>query len=445
MKRDIYNSLIQWKLSNIRKPLILRGARQTGKTYILKEFGQNEYRNVHYFNFEENPEFAHFFEQNLDPKRILSDLSIYCKQTIKPKNDLIIFDEIQVSNKALNSLKYFCENANEYHIVSAGSLLGIKLSSPGSFPVGKVNFLNLFPLTFFEFLDAINQSEYRQMLENVNSFAPLAVAFHQNLIRNLCKYYFVGGMPEAVKHYAATTNCTEVRQIQKDIIDSYTLDFTKHAPVHDIPKLTLIWDAIPAQLAKDNKKFIFSSLKQGARAREYENALIWLNDTGLIYKVTAIENSRFPLQLHAIKTCFKIYYLDIGLLGAMAKTIIETMVQGTRLFNGYKGSFVENYIAQQLSALMDQNMYYWRSKNAKAEVDFLCEINGQIYPLEVKAGINPKSRSLKSYADKFSPPHLLRTTLLNFKQDGNICNIPLYAISLLPKLLQCNGCNGVRS
>ncbi|MBL7072716.1 MAG: ATP-binding protein [Candidatus Omnitrophica bacterium] len=436
MKRDIYNSLVQWKSSKIRKPLILRGARQTGKTYILREFGRNEYRNVHYFNFEENPELAHFFESNLDPKRILSELSVYCKRAIKPADDLIIFDEIQVSNKALNSLKYFCENANEYHIASAGSLLGIKLSSPGSFPVGKVNFLNLFPLTFFEFLDAINKSEYRQMLENVNSFTPLAVAFHQDLIRILCKYYFTGGMPEAVKHYAATTNYTEVRQIQKDIVDSYLLDFTKHAPVHDIPKLTLIWDSIPAQLAKDNKKFIFSSLKQGARAREYENALIWLDDTGLIYKVTAIENSRFPLKQYAIKTCFKVYYLDIGLLGAMFKTPIEITVQSTCLFNEYKGSFVENYVAQQLTTAMDQNMYYWRSKNAKAEVDFLCEINGQIYPLEVKAGINPKSKSLRSYADKFSPSCLMRTTLLNFKQDGDICNIPLYAISILPKLFQ---------
>ncbi|MCK5450808.1 MAG: ATP-binding protein [Candidatus Omnitrophica bacterium] len=436
MKRDIYNNLIKWKSSEIRKPLILRGARQTGKTYILKEFGQNEYENVHYFNFEENPELAHFFERDLDPKRILSDLSVYCKQTIKAENDLIIFDEIQVSNKALNSLKYFCESANEYHIASAGSLLGIKLSSPGSFPVGKVNFLNLFPLTFFEFLDAINESRYRKILENITSFDSLQQAFHEDLIRILCKYYFIGGMPEVVKHYANTSNYTEVRQLQKDIIDSYILDFTKHAPVHDIPKLSLIWDSIPSHLAKDNKKFIFSSLKQGARAREYENALIWLNDTGLIYKVTAIENSQFPLKQYAIRTCFKIYYLDIGLLGAMVKIPIEATIQNVRLFNEYKGSFVENYVVQQLTAIMNQNMYYWRSKNAKAEVDFLSEINGQIYPLEAKAGINPKSRSLKSYADKFSPPCLIRTTLLNFKKNGNIRNIPLYAISLLPKLIQ---------
>ncbi|MFH1847102.1 MAG: AAA family ATPase [Candidatus Omnitrophota bacterium] len=436
MKRDIYNNLIEWKSSKIRKPLILRGARQTGKTYILKEFGQNEYQNVHYFNFEENPKLTDFFERDLDPKRILSDLSVYCKQAIKPTHDLIFFDEIQVSNKALNSLKYFCENANEYHIASAGSLLGIKLSSPGSFPVGKVNFLNLFPLTFFEFLNAINESRYRQILENITTFDSLQLPFHEDLVRLLCKYYFIGGMPEAVKHYAASTNCTEVRQIQKDIIDSYILDFTKHAPLHDIPKLTLIWDSIPAQLAKDNKKFIFSSLRQGARAREYENALIWLDDTGLIYKVTAIENSQFPLKQYAIKTCFKIYALDIGLLGAMTNIPIETAIQGTSLFNNYKGSFVENYVAQQLTALLNQNIYYWRSENAKAEIDFLCEINGQIYPLEVKAGINPKSKSLKSYADKFSPPCLIRTTLLNFKQNGDIRNIPLYAISLLPKLIQ---------
>ncbi|MBU1128509.1 MAG: ATP-binding protein [Candidatus Omnitrophica bacterium] len=435
MKRDIYNKLVAWKSSNLRKPLILRGARQSGKTYILKEFGQNEYRDVHYFNFEENPELAHFFDRDLDPKRILSDLSLYCKQTIKPGEDLIIFDEIQVSNKALNSLKYFCENANEYHITSAGSLLGIKLSSPGSFPVGKVNFLNIFPLTFFEFLDATGESEFRQLLERSTTFNSLETPFHEDLIRILCKYYFVGGMPEAVKHYAATANLQEVRQIQKEIIDSYILDFSKHAPTHDIPKLSLIWDSIPAQLSKDNKKFLFSSLKQGARAREYENALSWLDDTGLIHKVTAIEHSGFPLKQYAIKSCFKLYYLDIGLLGAMAKIPAEITIQGNHLFNEYKGAFVENYVAQQLTATMDQSMYYWRSKNAKAEVDFLCEINGQVYPLEVKAGVNPKSKSLRSYAEKFSPPRLARTTLLNFKENGDIRNIPLYAIFLLPKLI----------
>ncbi len=436
MKRDIYNKLIKWKVSNIRKPLILRGARQTGKTYILKEFGRREYQNVHYFNFEENPEILHFFKQNLDPKRILADLALYRKQTIAPEKDLIIFDEIQNSNQALTSLKYFCEEANEYHVVSAGSLLGMKLSTPGSFPVGKVNFLNIFPLTFFEFLDAINESKYRQMLENIKTFDPLPVPFHEELIRILRKYYFVGGMPEAVKHYAASLNYAEVRQIQKDIIISYVLDFAKHTPVYDIPKLTLIWDSIPAQLAKDNKKFIYSSLKSGARAREYENALSWLDDVGLIYRVSAIENSQLPLTQYAIKTCFKVYCLDVGLLGALAKISEDMIVRGNLLFNEYKGAFVENYVAQQLTAVLGREMYYWRSKNAKAEVDFLCEINANIYPLEVKAGVNPKSKSLKAYADRFNPPNLVRTTLLNLKRDGAVCNIPLYAITLFPQLIQ---------
>ena len=291
MKRDAYQGLLSWKASDRRKPLLLRGARQTGKTYLLQEFGKNEYEQVHYFNFEERPQLGQFFEKNLDPKRILSDLAIYTKSEIHPDRDLIIFDEIQTSNAALNLLKYFQEKAPSYHLAAAGSLLGVKLSSPGSFPVGKVNFLNLHPLTFLEFLEALGESRYRKVLEETVDLVPFAEPFHEELIDLLHQYYFVGGMPEAVKCYAEKRNPEEVRQIHHEVIDSYVLDFAKHAPASDIPKLTLIWNSLPAHLARENRKFIFWAVKKGARAREYENALVWLEDAELIYRSCAVQKS----------------------------------------------------------------------------------------------------------------------------------------------------------
>ncbi|MBW1911257.1 MAG: ATP-binding protein, partial [Deltaproteobacteria bacterium] len=370
-----------------------------------------------------------------NPERILSELSIYMNLEIHPEADLIVFDEIQVSNRALNSLKYFAEQKNDVHIAAAGSLLGVKLSGHGSFPVGKVNFLHLYPMTFMEFLDAMGESRYRKLIENVEALVPLVEAFHSRLVDLLRRYYFVGGMPEAVKHFAETGNGWEAREIQEGIIKSYVFDFAKHAPAADIPKLTLIWDSIPKHLARENKKFVFSAIKKGARARAYENALIWLDDTGLIHRASAVETDKHPLMHYADTGCFKAYALDVGLLGAMARSSVELLVQGERLFNEYEGAFVENYVAQQLVSHFHQPLYYWRSKGGKAELDFLCEFEGKICPLEVKAGINPKSKSLKSYDLQFQPALLARTNLLNFKKDGKICNLPLYAISQLPGLV----------
>lgn len=432
MKRDTYQGLLAWKASERRKPLLLKGARQTGKTYLLKEFGKQEYEQVHYFNFEEVSQLGQFFEKNLDPKRILSDLAIYSKVHIRPQKDLIIFDEIQTSNAALNSLKYFQEQAPEYHLAAAGSLLGVKLSSPGSFPVGKVNFLDLHPLTFLEFLDALGESRYRKVLEETRDIVPYAKPFHQDLIDLLHQYYFVGGMPEAVNCFAQKRDPEEVRQIQREVIDSYVLDFAKHAPTSDIPKLTLIWDSLPAHLARENRKFIFSTLKKGARAREYENALVWLKDAGLIYRASAVQKSQFPLKHYADRSCFKVYMLDVGLLGAMARTPTTAIVERYRLFEEYKGALAENYVAQELIAFGGgEELYYWRSVGGKAEIDFLIELEDHIYPLEVKSGANPRSRSLGSYASQFAPDWLLRSNLLNLKRDAKICNLPLYAISLL--------------
>ena len=435
MKRDIYPKLLQWKASSRRKPLLLQGARQTGKTFILKEFGRSEYRNTIYCNFEENSGLDRLFQNDLNPDRILADLAIYLNLEIRPESDLVIFDEIQISNRALNSLKYFAEQQADVHMVAAGSLLGVKMSGPGSFPVGKVNFLHLYPMTFLEFLVAMKESRYRKLLENADPSVPLTEAFHIHLIDLLRHYYFVGGMPEAVKHFAANGNSRDIREIQQEIVKSYILDFAKHAPPADIPKLTRIWDSIPMYLARENKKFVFSALKKGARGREYESALTWLEDAGLILRANAVSTAKHPLKHYAETSSFKVYALDVGLLGAIAGSPVELLVQGKRLFNEYEGAFVENYVAQQLVSHFQHPLYYWRSSGGKAEVDFLCEFADQICPLEVKAGINPKSKSLKSYELQFKPSRLMRTNLLNFKKDGKIGNLPLYAVSQLVRVM----------
>jgi len=417
MKRDIYQKLLEWKSSPRRKPLLLKGARQVGKTYILKKFGKQEYAHVAYLNFEEEPLLDDFFKQNLNPEKIIRNLSIYLKHDIKPETDLIIFDEVQASNNALNSLKYFNEQENEYHIAAAGSLLGIKLSKPKSFPVGKVNFMYLYPLTFLEFLDAVNQSELRQLIENTTEFKPYPQLFHRELIDLLRTYYFIGGMPEVVRYFSDTNDFLKVREIQKEIINSYVLDFAKHASAQDIPKLSLIWESIPVHLGKENKKFLFSALKKSARAREYENALKWLEDTGLIIRVNLIKSPKIPLTAYSDNSIFKIYALDIGLLGALSRISPEILTQGNQLFQEFKGAFVENYVAQQLTSHNETELYYWKS-NGTAEIDFICAHKNGIFPLEAKAGISPTSKSLLFYDKKYNPNILSRATLLNLKHDG---------------------------
>lgn len=434
MKRDIYKKLKEWKSSPRRKPLVLRGARQVGKTYIIKKFGEQEYEYVAYFNFEEDPDLDDLFKTNLKPAKIIENLSIYTKNKLQPTKHLIIFDEIQASNNALNALKYFNEEANEYHIISAGSLLGIKLSKPKSFPVGKVNFLNMYSLSFLEFLDAFQQKELRELIENTNELNPYPAPFHNELLDLLRIYYFIGGMPEAVKYYLETKDLSEVREVQKEIINSYVLDFAKHAKSSDIPKLTHIWDNIPSQLGKENKKFIFSAIKKSARAREYENALQWLEDTGLIIRVNLTKAGRIPLDGYADRSSFKVYVLDVGLLSAMANIPPIIVTKGDQLFREYKGAFVENYVVQQLTTHYETNLYYWKSSGI-AEVDFILEYSNSIYPLEVKSGINPRSKSMNIYKEKYHPEYFSRTTLLNLKNDGKVINIPLYAVALFPRII----------
>ena len=436
MNRNIYQSLKEWKSETNRKPLILEGARQTGKTYILKEFGKKEFENLIYCNFEEDNQLKKFFKDNLKPQKIIEALSLYFDRPILPEKDLIFFDEIQESNQALNALKYFNEDAPEYAVVAAGSLLGVKMSVPKSFPVGKVTLLNLYPMTFPEFLDAVGKTRYRQMLETLAIVEPLPEPIHKELCELLKAYYFVGGMPEAIAEYSDRNSFERVRVIQNNIIRAYTLDFSKHAPTSDIPKLSMIWDSIPLHLARENKKFIFSALAGGARAREYENALQWLMDAGLIHKVRAVDRVEQPLAGFVDHVAFKIYLLDVGLLGALARIPPDIMIKDNDFFSTYHGAFVENYVAQQLIASGRPILYYWRSDSRQAEVDFLIESDMKVLPLEVKAGINPKSKSLLSYRDRYHPSLLLRSTLLNLLQNNDILNIPLYAVCQLDNFLK---------
>jgi len=434
VKRAIYASLVEWKSSPGRKPLLMRGARQTGKTYILQELGANEYEGVAYLNLEENPDLADFFARDLEPRRIISNLSLYLGWEIRPARDLIILDEIQASNSALNALKYFHEQANEYHVAAAGSLLGLKLSKPKSFPVGQVNFRELYPMTFLEFLEATGKPNLKTLIETTQGFTPYPAPFHEDLLECLRWYFFVGGMPEAVSAHARSAGPAEVREIQRDILSSYVLDFSKHAPTSDIPKLSLVWESIPAQLARENKKFIFSAIRKTARAREYENALQWLVDAGLIYKSYRVPTAKCPLSGYMDRSAFKVFALDVGLLGSLARIPPNVLVRGDAIFREYAGAFVESYVAQHLRSAGGSELFYWKSEGKRAEVDFLCESEGEIIPLEAKSGVNPRSKRLRSYANQFSPRLLCRTTLLNLKRDGKICNFPLYALSLFPRL-----------
>lgn len=435
MERHFYKKLLQWKASNLRKPLVLRGARQVGKTYILNEFARREYEDFIYINFDENPHFASFFNQDLDPDRIIKELNIYFKKQIVPGKILIVLDEIQECPQALASLKYFCEKRNEYHVAAAGSLLGVKLSQ--GFPVGKVNFLDLAPLNFFEFLNALGESSLALMLEDLDDPTPISDIFH-NKLTSLLKYYFIiGGMPEAVATYLKTENLEQVRVVQKEILDAYVLDFAKHAPKDEVMKIMAIWDCVPAQLAKENKKFIFSAISKSARAREFETSLQWLKSAGLIIKANRISIPKLPLDAYADKQAFKVFLLDVGLLGTMSKLDPRIILEGEQLFQEFKGSLVENFVALELHDHHFDELYYWTSEGL-AEVDFIISCEHHIFPLEVKSGFSKKKKSLLVYDEKFSKQEhsstvLSRASLRNFNLDGKLVNYPLYAIALFPR------------
>ncbi len=428
MKRDMYQYLKEWKLSTRRKPLILNGARQVGKTYALQHFGKACFENVVYLNFEQDEKLPGYFNGSLDPKRLLETIEIHTESTIDPQKTLLIFDEIQECPRALNSLKYFCEEAREYHIAAAGSLLGVKTSQEKGFPVGKVNFLHLYPLTFFEFLSAIEHDKLRSHLENIDDCSPIPEPLHAKLIELLKLYLFIGGMPEVVSEYAENRKLEDVRETQLEILEAYEKDFAKHAPPNEIMKITTLWTQVHRQLAKENKKFIFAAIRKSARGRDFEYAMQWLLDAGLIHKSCFVPTPKFPLSAYANSNIFKIFLLDIGLLGAQSNLNPKLIIDGNKLFTEFKGALVENFVAQELASKSRRNLYYWASEGS-AEVDFLLEGEHEIYPLEVKSGETSRKKSLLIYGKKYSPEFLSRTTPMNLKKDGNICNYPLYLIS----------------
>lgn len=429
MDRDIYRRLEEWKHSTRRKPLILNGARQVGKTYALKRFGKTAYQQTAYLNFEKDEQLRQYFEGTLNPKELIRIIGIHTEIDIQPNHHtLLIFDEIQDCPKALNSLKYFCEEAAEYHVVAAGSLLGVKTAHVAGFPVGKVNFLHLYPLTFFEFLSALGQEKTRLFLEDYHSFQPLPQPMHEKLVQLLKLYFFIGGMPEAVAEYVKTEKLSVVREIQLEILNAYENDFGKHAPSSELMKITTVWKQVHRQLAKENKKFIFAAIRKSARGRDYEEALQWLSDAGLIHKSYRVQAPKFPLSAYADTNIFKVFLVDVGLLGAQSSLSPQTVIDGDLLFTEFKGALTENYVAQELIATRHQELYYWASEGT-AEIDFLLETDHTICPLEAKAGASHKKKSLLIYGQKFSPSQLVRASTMNLKHDGDIHNYPLYLVA----------------
>lgn len=437
MKRLILDKLLVWKKSPYRKPLILKGVRQVGKTWVLKEFGRLYYDSVAYFNFEENPEFKQFFQLTKDVNRILQNLMLVSGQKIEPDNTLIIFDEVQNCPEVINSLKYFCENAPHYHIACAGSLLGIALAKPSSFPVGKVNFMQIDPMSFTEFLLANGDENLVHYLESVESIEPIPEAFFNPLNEKLKMYYVTGGMPESVLMWTEARDVNAMQEALSAIIEAYERDFGKHPNASEFPKISMIWKSISSQLARENKKFLYKAVKEGARAREYEDALQWLVDARLVHKVYRCTAPGLPLSAYDDLSAFKIYLVDVGLLRRLSQLAPSAFGEGNRLFTEFKGALTENYVLQTLVTQFEVEPRYWSQTNPPYEVDFLIQRENDIFPVEVKAETNTKSRSLKKYKELFADQVKLRIrfSLDNLKLDGDVLNIPLFMADHTDRLI----------
>ena len=437
MERLILKDLIAWKNSPYRKPLILKGVRQVGKTWILKEFGNRCYENTAYFNFDENEEYKQFFETSKDVNRILQNLMFASGQSIKPEKTLIIFDEVQDCPKVINSMKYFCENAPEYHIACAGSLLGIALAKPSSFPVGKVNFMQIDPMTFTEFLTANGDENLVKYMESIERIEPLPDAFFNPLYEKLKMYYVTGGMPESVLMWTQARDVSAMQNTLSDIIDAYERDFAKHPDVSEFPKISMIWKSIPSQLARENKKFLYKVVKEGARAREYENALQWLVDARLVHKIYRSSTPGLPMSAYDDLSAFKIYLADVGVLRRLAQLAPTAFTEGNRLFTEFKGSLTENFVLQTLLTQFEVTPRYWAQNNPPYEVDFLIQRENEIFPVEVKAEGNIRSKSLKKFKELFPDKVKLRVrfSLDNLKLDEDVLNITLFMADRTDRLL----------
>lgn len=434
MYRAAIEKLLKWKESKCRKPLIIEGARQVGKTWLMKEFGSQAYAHTVYINFDSNSKMAELFAADLDTDRLIMGLELYAGQKIDPDNTLLIFDEIQEVPRALSSLKYFYENAPQFHIVCAGSPLGIALHEGTSFPVGKVDFLRLYPLSFIEFLMAMGQERFAKLLDKQDF--PMITSFKSTYIEALKQYYFVGGMPAAVQYFAENKDFNEVREIQKRILAAYEQDFSKHAPHEIVPRIRMIWNTIPSQLAKENKKFIYGMVREGARAKDYETAIMRLSDCGLVHKVSRVNGAGIPLKAYEDLKAFKLFVVDIGLLGCMAGLRQSTLLDGNDLFTEFKGALTEQYVCQQLKTLEDLGLNYYTNDRNSCEVDFIVDTGEQIVPVEVKAEVNLKAKSLKTYQERFEPKISVRTSMADFKKENWLVNIPLYAIGQLKSIVK---------
>ena len=437
MERFILKNLLKWKNSPYRKPLILKGVRQVGKTWILKEFGKLYYENTAYFNFDENEEYKQFFETTKDVDRILQNLILASGQKISPQKTLIIFDEVQDCPKVINSMKYFCENAPQYHIACAGSLLGITLARPASFLVGKVNFLQIDPMTFSEFLIANGDKNLADFLENVNSIEPLPDAFFNPLYEKLKMYYVTGGMPEPVLMWTKARDVSAMQESLYDIISAYERDFAKHPNISEFPKISMIWKSVPSQLARENKKFIYKVVKEGARAREYEDALQWLVDARLVHKIYRSSAPDLPIAAYDDISAFKIYLVDVGLLRRLAQLSPTAFGEGNRLFTEFKGALTENFVLQTLITQFEVTPRYWSQNNPPYEVDFLIQRENDIFPIEVKSETNTSSKSLKKFKELF-PNNVklkIRFSLNNLKLDDDVLNVPLFMADYTDRLI----------
>lgn len=434
IKRDIMAALLKWKLQPERKPLIIQGARQIGKTWIMKKFGEECFDYVAYFNFDASEELCREFENTKSPERLIDILRLYTEYPIEPGRTLIIFDEIQQSNKALNSLKYFCEETPEYHILAAGSLLGVSLSQGDSFPVGKVDFLRMYPVTFREFLRADTPQMY-EYIENLTEIAPLPEIVIGRVGEAYRRYQVCGGMPAAATAMLEKQGIQKIESIQKSILTAYSLDFAKHAPGKDIPRIAAIWNSIPSQLAKENRKFVYKLVKTGARAREYEDGLLWLEHTGMIYRIFCSTKPGLPLSAYDNLSAFKIYLCDGSLLRVMAQLPADVLWTENPLYTEFKGAMAENMVLQSLVAHFDVMPRYWTS-GATAEVDFLLQNKTSLLPVEAKAGIRLGGKSLGIYIDRFTAGLALRFSMNNLKRDGTILNLPIFLADWTERLLK---------
>ena len=431
MERYAIKQLIDWKNKKNHKPLIIQGARQVGKTWLMQEFGKKYYEQVAYINFDVDVKSREIFDVDYDTERLIMDIGLATKTKINAENTLIIFDEIQECPRALTSLKYFRENAPQYDIIVAGSLLGVACHEGTGFPVGKVSFMNLFPLSFEEFLLAMGEERFVELL-NKKDFKTIKL-FNNKYEKLLKQYCYVGGMPEIVQDFVENKDFESVRNLQKEILSAYEEDFTKHIPTNTVAKIRLLWKSIPAQLSKENKKFIYGAAKEGARARDFEAALSWLINSGLVYRVNKITKPDLPITAYEDFNSFKLFVLDVGLLGAMTDLQADTIIDGNRIFEEFKGAIAEQYVLQQFKTIKDLPVFYWSNETSRAEIDFVIQIESDVVPVEVKAERNLQAKSLKVYMEKFKPNYAIRTSMADYKKTDNLIDLPLYLLEVIKK------------